>query len=208
MAITAARCCVNLLPPSPSAPDSNSSQKSSSSSMPAAASIGGGLGDDQRRRWSSSNSNSNSWRSRCVLAMTCTTIIGSLEMGNLAGALMVMGNQGYYAAATAAANEDTAATHSLVIQSSGSGSGIGKQEITGRWSEKRSCPAWNSNSNYETIVPENLPRPSARRRWEAVAHHGSSHVAPSVKAAAAPAAAINVNIAPTTTRTNSNCFSM
>lgn len=35
-----------------------------------------------------------------------------------------------------------------------------------RWSDKRSCPPWHINS-LETIVPENLPRPSARRRWEA-----------------------------------------
>ncbi|EPS70011.1 hypothetical protein M569_04752, partial [Genlisea aurea] len=34
-----------------------------------------------------------------------------------------------------------------------------------RWSEKRSCQPWQLNS-LETIVPENLPRPSAKRRWE------------------------------------------
>ncbi|CAL9234051.1 unnamed protein product [Arabidopsis halleri] len=34
-----------------------------------------------------------------------------------------------------------------------------------RWSDKRTCPPWLGNS-LETIVPENLPRPSAHRRLE------------------------------------------
>ncbi|XP_021904623.1 uncharacterized protein LOC110819654 [Carica papaya] len=38
----------------------------------------------------------------------------------------------------------------------------------GKWSEKRMCPPWHANS-LETVVPENLPRPSARRRWQLVA---------------------------------------
>ncbi|XP_047324386.1 uncharacterized protein LOC124927922 [Impatiens glandulifera] len=43
-----------------------------------------------------------------------------------------------------------------------------------RWSEKRMCPSWKSNS-LEIIVPENLPRPFTRRRWEAVGYvHRSS----------------------------------
>ena len=33
-----------------------------------------------------------------------------------------------------------------------------------RWSDRRECPAWRANS-LENIVPENLPRPSARRRF-------------------------------------------
>lgn len=36
-----------------------------------------------------------------------------------------------------------------------------------RWSDKRECPPWHTNS-LENIVPENLPRPSARRRSESV----------------------------------------
>ncbi|CAA6660817.1 unnamed protein product [Spirodela intermedia] len=36
-----------------------------------------------------------------------------------------------------------------------------------RWSDKRECPPWHTNS-LENIVPENLPRPSTRRRSEAV----------------------------------------
>ncbi|VVB09011.1 unnamed protein product [Arabis nemorensis] len=34
-----------------------------------------------------------------------------------------------------------------------------------RWSDKRACPPWLQNS-LETIVPENLPRPSGHRRLE------------------------------------------
>ncbi|CAK9312862.1 unnamed protein product [Citrullus colocynthis] len=37
-----------------------------------------------------------------------------------------------------------------------------------KWSEERMCPQWRLNS-LETIVPENLPRPSGRRRWDPAA---------------------------------------
>lgn len=46
-----------------------------------------------------------------------------------------------------------------------------------RWSDNRACLPWRLNT-LETIVPENLPRPSARRRWEAA---GFSETAPPVK---------------------------
>ncbi|KAF7830245.1 uncharacterized protein G2W53_012578 [Senna tora] len=37
-----------------------------------------------------------------------------------------------------------------------------------KWSDKiRACPSWRQNS-LETVVPENLPRPASRRRYEAV----------------------------------------
>ncbi|RWR77460.1 Histone deacetylase 18 -like protein [Cinnamomum micranthum f. kanehirae] len=47
--------------------------------------------------------------------------------------------------------------------------GVGGSEgkVAMRWSDKRSCPQWHANS-LENIVPENLPRPSARRRFESV----------------------------------------
>ncbi|KAL1346850.1 hypothetical protein HN51_020379 [Arachis hypogaea] len=48
--------------------------------------------------------------------------------------------------------------NSSLVSSLGSGS---------KWSEKRACPPWHGSS-LETIVPENLPRPAARRRYEAV----------------------------------------
>ncbi|CAN6832935.1 unnamed protein product [Brassica oleracea] len=40
-----------------------------------------------------------------------------------------------------------------------------KETAPRRWSDKRACPPWLQNS-LETIVPENLPRPSSRRRLE------------------------------------------
>ena len=36
-----------------------------------------------------------------------------------------------------------------------------------RWSDWRQCPPWHANS-LENVVPENLPRPSARRRYNGV----------------------------------------
>ncbi|CAD6271114.1 unnamed protein product [Miscanthus lutarioriparius] len=36
-----------------------------------------------------------------------------------------------------------------------------------RWSDRRQCPPWRANS-LENIVPENLPRPSAPRRFDSV----------------------------------------
>jgi hypothetical protein len=36
-----------------------------------------------------------------------------------------------------------------------------------RWSDHRQCPQWRANS-LENIVPENLPRPSAPRRFDSV----------------------------------------
>ncbi|XP_038884319.1 uncharacterized protein LOC120075190 [Benincasa hispida] len=37
-----------------------------------------------------------------------------------------------------------------------------------KWSEERMCPQWRLNS-LETVVPENLPRPTGRRRWDPAA---------------------------------------
>jgi hypothetical protein len=45
-----------------------------------------------------------------------------------------------------------------------------------KWSQKRMCPSWQGNNPLETIVPENLPRPAARRRYEVV--RSTSKVAP------------------------------
>ena len=59
-----------------------------------------------------------------------------------------------------------------------------------RWSDKRMCPPWHANS-LETIVPENLPRPSAHRRWGAI---GFSKNAPAIKV--------------TVVRKTISCFSM
>lgn len=108
-----------------------------------------------------------SWKNQCVIGMACV-IIG-LQMEG------IVANHDY-----AIAIEPKAVIESKVK---------GK-----RWSGKRICPAWQLNS-LETIVPEDLPRPSSKRRWEGVGDH--SRVAPPIKGSAT-----------TITTASSNCFSM
>ncbi|XP_002284793.1 protein CHLOROPLAST VESICULATION [Vitis vinifera] len=91
----------------------------------------------------------NSLKSKCVVGLTCMII--SLEMSNLMS------------------GEGLAIAQDLQL--------IGERKEVTRWSDKRMCPPWQLNS-LETIVPENLPRPSTRRRWESVGH---STTAPAVK---------------------------
>ncbi|KAF8034659.1 hypothetical protein BT93_C0848 [Corymbia citriodora subsp. variegata] len=69
-----------------------------------------------------------------------------------------------------------------------------KDKVTriARWSEKRSCPPWRLNS-FETIVPENLPRPHGSRKSESIGY-SDPHDAPTLKARA--------------TKSNPRCFSM
>jgi len=94
------------------------------------------------------------WRNRCVLGAACM-IIG-LEMG---GGLV--------------GGEDLAMAREMQVAVES------KEYSKGpRWSDKRMCPPWSRNS-LETIVPENLPRPSAHRRWEEVGF--SKNNAPAVK---------------------------
>ncbi|XP_055819348.1 protein CHLOROPLAST VESICULATION [Solanum dulcamara] len=96
-----------------------------------------------------------SWKSQCVLGMACVVIIGlefdSSILGNQESAMAIAGDKQIHVA----------------------GKSIQK------WSEKRSCPPWNMNS-LETIVPENLPRPVTRRRWETV-DYSTTQSAPEVK---------------------------
>ncbi|XP_020586119.1 uncharacterized protein LOC110028560 [Phalaenopsis equestris] len=42
-----------------------------------------------------------------------------------------------------------------------------------RWSDKRKCPPWHANS-LENIMPENLPRPLARRSYDGFAAYGDA----------------------------------
>ncbi|OAY27335.1 uncharacterized protein LOC110604026 [Manihot esculenta] len=108
------------------------------------------------------------WRSQCLLGMAC--IIIGLEMD-------------------LASHENLAAAEDLQFSL-----GESKEKTKRyRWSDKRMCPPWRLNA-LETIVPENLPRPSARRRWEAIDY---SKIVP------APAPAIKVII-----RSSKNCFTM
>ncbi|KAE8690970.1 hypothetical protein F3Y22_tig00110893pilonHSYRG00822 [Hibiscus syriacus] len=89
------------------------------------------------------------WRKQCALGLACMVV--GLQVGNV--------------------NTDGAVASeipSLAVESN--------SRVT-RWSDRRMCPSWQANS-LETIVPENLPRPSAHRRWEAV---GFSENAPAIK---------------------------
>ncbi|KAK1550260.1 hypothetical protein Q3G72_021573 [Acer saccharum] len=92
------------------------------------------------------------WRRKCVVGMACVVI--GLQMGSFEEA--------------AIARDMNNNTMPLTIVSKA-------DHQVPRWSDKRMCPPWNLNS-LETIVPENLPRPSARRRWESI--HYSSKTAP------------------------------
>ncbi|KAI3468293.1 hypothetical protein Pfo_024956 [Paulownia fortunei] len=96
-----------------------------------------------------------SWKNQCLLGLTCA-IIG-LELGNFA----VLGDQERAIAA------DMQSGSRIIIR-------------VPRWSDKRACQPWRVNS-LETIVPENLPRPSTRRRWEAT---GFTQAAPPLKVVA------------------------
>lgn len=82
-------------------------------------------------------------------------------------------------------------THAAIAQEYVSVAAVAVDQSKMKWSDKRTCPAWRLNS-LETIVPENLPRPSARRRWELVGLNSKN--APAVKVAAL--------------RTSTNCFSL
>ncbi|KAE9586979.1 hypothetical protein Lal_00004804 [Lupinus albus] len=96
--------------------------------------------------------NKGYWRRQCVMigvASYCT-IIG-LEVNN-----NLLDNN--YEGEALAYNEVVSqnSSSSLVYYVSGS-----------KWSQKSACPSWRGNS-FETVVPENLPRPAARRRYELV----------------------------------------
>ncbi|XP_062024146.1 protein CHLOROPLAST VESICULATION [Rosa rugosa] len=106
-----------------------------------------------------------SWSSRCVLGMTCVMV--GLEMGGFV---------------SCQSHEAIAKGMPLVMESS---------EKVVKWSDKRICPKWRANE-LETIVPENLPRPSAHRRWEIVGF--TTRDAPAVKMVAR--------------RSTGGCFSM
>ncbi|KAJ9167786.1 hypothetical protein P3X46_019381 [Hevea brasiliensis] len=116
------------------------------------------------------------WRSQCVLGMAC--IIIGLEMD--------LASQG---------NLATAQDLRLSLVES-------KQIPKGhRWSDRRMCPPWRLNA-LETIVPENLPRPSSRRRWEEIGYSKNAPT-PAPAPAQAEAQAIKVIV-----RSSNNCFTM
>ncbi|KAF5748218.1 hypothetical protein HS088_TW04G00169 [Tripterygium wilfordii] len=110
------------------------------------------------------------WRRGCIEGMACVMI--GLEISNWFTA-----GEGH---AMIAAEEMGVISQSSIVNNNVS-----------KWSDKRRCPPWHLNS-LETIVPENLPRPSAHRRWEAV---GFTKNAPAVKVVV-------------TVKRTTNCFSM
>ncbi|CAN6583608.1 unnamed protein product [Malus baccata var. baccata] len=100
-----------------------------------------------------------SWTNRCVLGMSFIAI--GLEMGTL------VSNQNYEAIANAMPSP-------LEIEAS-------SDQRVEKWSDKRICPQPVADllRDQETIVPENLPRSSAQRRWETVGF--SNEDAPAVQ---------------------------
>uniref|UniRef100_A0ACD5TDB6 Uncharacterized protein n=1 Tax=Avena sativa TaxID=4498 RepID=A0ACD5TDB6_AVESA len=50
-------------------------------------------------------------------------------------------------------------------------------QAAARWSDRRQCPPWHANS-LENVVPENLPRPAPRRRFNGVAGADKAPPAP------------------------------
>ncbi|KAK9698022.1 hypothetical protein RND81_08G077500 [Saponaria officinalis] len=102
-----------------------------------------------------------------VLAtITCTILIG-LEVENF------ISNNLNYEGFNSIASE-------MTLETKLHNKNNNKQIKIARWSDKRLCPPWHINS-LETIVPENLPRPSfAKRKWEGVSY-STIRSAPSIK---------------------------
>ncbi|KAE8800990.1 hypothetical protein D1007_23496 [Hordeum vulgare] len=84
-------------------------------------------------------------RRACFAAAACVVAVGA--MGAVDGAAMARGPV------------DDGAAH---------GAALVHVQAPARWSDRRQCPPWHANS-LENVVPENLPRPSARRRYNGVA---------------------------------------
>uniref|UniRef100_A0A7C9D7Z2 Uncharacterized protein n=1 Tax=Opuntia streptacantha TaxID=393608 RepID=A0A7C9D7Z2_OPUST len=119
----------------------------------------------------------SSWRTNQMVGLACSMII-SLEMVDPISNIVPKAG---YSMASELARESQ-----MTLQNDND-----KTVRVGKWSERRVCPPWHLNS-LETIVPENLPRPSAHRKWERVSY--SSQLAPSVKSSVIP--------------TNTSCFSL
>lgn len=92
------------------------------------------------------------WRKECAVGMACCCMMIGIEVGSLGDA-------------SSAVVQDMRLP--LAIKVTDLKQGNYSNNKVARWSDKRMCPPWHLNS-LETIVPENLPRPSARRRWETV----------------------------------------
>ncbi|CAN6331911.1 unnamed protein product [Urochloa humidicola] len=97
---------------------------------------------------------SSSLRRACVAAAACA-VMGMADGG--AGAHMVLSLVRDGAVASRADDVADAV-----------GAPRAKARAPPRWSDRRQCPAWRANS-LENVVPENLPRAPARRRFNSVA---------------------------------------
>ncbi|KAH7686609.1 hypothetical protein IHE45_04G116600 [Dioscorea alata] len=117
------------------------------------------------------NKDEISWRRRRCMATLACAVISS-------GVIIFAGE----ANSIAAVNTD----HSGVPVM-----GMTVKEKLVKWSDQRRCPPWHVNS-LETIVPENLPRPSIRQRSDGRASF-SSQTAPKIL---------------DFVRTNGGCFSL
>ncbi|KAL5231539.1 hypothetical protein ABZP36_030315 [Zizania latifolia] len=103
-----------------------------------------------------------------------------------------------------------AAAACAVLGTAGPGGDVGASTVTdatyaaarapapARWSDRRQCPPWRANS-LENIVPENLPRPSARQRLNSITAAAS---APS------PASSPNATVPFLALRSGMGCFSL
>nr|XP_004501293.1 uncharacterized protein LOC101512419 [Cicer arietinum] len=105
--------------------------------------------------------NKGCWRSRCVVigVASCFNIIG-LQINNsfTFGHQPVFKEEIMFVAMSNSFHDDVFNNSSstlLLVRGA-------------KWSEKRMCPSWQGNNPLETVVPENLPRPATRRRYEAV----------------------------------------
>ncbi|KAF8726770.1 hypothetical protein HU200_019245 [Digitaria exilis] len=87
-----------------------------------------------------------SLRRACVAAAACAV----MGMADTAGADMAVLTRDVTAASTSRA--------AMVVSPA---------KARPRWSDRRQCPPWRANS-LENIVPENLPRAPARRRFSSV----------------------------------------
>ncbi|KAI3875043.1 hypothetical protein MKW98_019616 [Papaver atlanticum] len=138
MAVSAINCSFNVS----SSPPSQSSSKSSSTTTPT------NLVPWQRKE-------TGSWSRQCMVGMMACVIINGSD---IMMPLISNGADSYTSGAG-----DHHQTAKLLVQSEQQ-----REVMTTKWSDKiRACPPWHINS-IETIVPENLPRPSAHRKSESV----------------------------------------
>ncbi|OEL14298.1 hypothetical protein BAE44_0024682 [Dichanthelium oligosanthes] len=101
----------------------------------------------------------SSLRRACVAAAACAVMGMADGVGGGAEMVLALARDG--AAASRAAADVGAAPLA------GAPRVKARARAPPRWSDRRQCPAWRANS-LENIVPENLPRASARSRFNSV----------------------------------------